>query len=85
MKAIQRLERAGYTRQQIAAGAGIGLPALAMYRRGHRFPSQKTIICMVEMAEAKGLTLTARDFIDPADKCEDAVGKVARSKRKKKV
>lgn len=61
------------------------MPAMAMYRRGDRFPSKKTIVCMVEMAEAKGLTLTARDFIDPMDTCEDSVGKVARSKRKKKV
>ena len=69
MKAIQRLERAGFTRQQIADGAGITIPALAMYRRGDRFPSGKTFVCIVEMAEAKGLTLLARDFIDPADTC----------------
>lgn len=73
MKVIQRLERAGYTRQQIADGAQIGLPALAMYRRGDRFPSRKTYICFVEMAEAKGLVLMARDFLPDPDKtsCEE--------------
>jgi transcriptional regulator with XRE-family HTH domain len=85
MKAIQRLERAGYTRQQIAAGAGIGMAALAMYRRGDRFPSQKSFVCLVEMAELKGLTLAARDFIDIADTCENSVSKPARGKGKKKI
>lgn len=69
MKAIQRLERAGYTRKQIADGAAVSIPTLAMYRRGDRFPSKKTFVCLVEMAEARGLSLMARDFIDPADIC----------------
>jgi transcriptional regulator with XRE-family HTH domain len=69
MKAIERLERAGFTRQQIAVGAGVSMAALAMYRRGDRFPSSKTYTCIVEMAEARGLTLLARDFLDPADSC----------------
>lgn len=69
MKAIQRLERAGYTRKQIADGSQTGVATLAMYRRGDRFPSKKTFVCLVELAEAKGLTLLARDFIDPADNC----------------
>lgn len=71
MKAIQRLERAGYTRQQIASGTHTGIPTLAMYRRGQRFPSKKTFVCIVEMAEAKGLTLLARDFVEPADICDE--------------
>lgn len=70
MKAIQRLERAGFTRQQIAAAAGVSIPALAMYRRGDRFPSRKTFVCIVELAESKGLTLLARDFLDPSDTCD---------------
>ena len=69
MKAIQRLERAGFTRQQIAEGSGVGVAALAMYRRGERFPSKNTYVCIVEMAESKGLTLLARDFIESADAC----------------
>lgn len=70
MKAIQRLERAGFSRKQIADGIGVGIPALAMYRRGDRFPSRKTFVCLIEMAETKGLTLLARDFIEPSDHCE---------------
>lgn len=70
MKAIKRLELAGFTRKQIADGIGVGMPALAMYRRGDRFPSRKTFVCLVEMAETKGLTLMARDFLEPADHCE---------------
>ena len=71
MKAIQRLERAGYSRQQIADGAGIGIPALNYYVRGQRFPSRKSFVCFVEMGEARGLTLLARDFIDKGEACED--------------
>lgn len=69
MKAIERLERAGFTKQQIAAQAGVSVASLAMYRRGDRFPSRKTYVCIVEMAELKGLTLMARDFLDLADSC----------------
>lgn len=70
MKAIQRLESAGYTRRQIADGAAVTTHALAMYRRGDRFPSRKTYACIVEMAEAKGLVLLARDFLDAGEVCE---------------
>lgn len=73
MKAIQRLIRAGYSRPQIAAGlpGTTGVPMVRLYERGERFPSRKAFVCFVEMGEAKGLTLLARDFIEPADSCED--------------
>lgn len=74
MKAILRLIQAGYTRQQIAAGlpSATGVPLLRLYERGERFPSRKAFVCLVELGEAKGLTLLARDFIQPSDSCEDA-------------
>lgn len=74
MKAIQKLRRVGYTLQEIAEGAEIGVPALAMYRRGDRFPKRRTFVCFVEMAEARGLTLLARDFITEGDRCENGEG-----------
>lgn len=83
MKALQRLERAGFTRRQIADGADVSVAALAMYRRGDRFPSKKSFVCIVEMAESKGLALMARDFIDSETSCEDAISKPARGSKKK--
>lgn len=68
MKAITLLERSGYTRRQISDGIGVGVPALAMYRRGDRFPSRKAFQRIVEMAEARGLLLLARDFLQNGDK-----------------
>ena len=72
MKAIQRLERAGFTRQQIAAGlpGTTGVPLVRLYERGERFPRKAHYVCLVEMAGSRGLTLLARDFLDLADDCE---------------
>lgn len=73
MKVIQRLTKAGFTRQQIAAGlpGTTGVPLVRLYERGRRFPGRAHFVCLVEMAESKGLTLLARDFIQPTDSCED--------------
>lgn len=70
MRVIQKLQQAGYTLRQIADGAKVSPTAVGMYRRGDRFPSRKTFVCFVEMAEAKGVTLLARDFLDPSDTCD---------------
>lgn len=72
MKAIQRLILSGYSRQQIAAGlkGSTGTPLVRLYERGARFPSKHNYVCIVEMAEARGLTLLARDFIASDDECE---------------
>lgn len=74
MDVIQKLIRVGYTRQQIATGlpGKTGLPLVRLYERGARFPGRKHFVCLVEMAEAKGLTLLARDFIPTGLVCEDA-------------
>ena len=73
MKAIQRLVSAGYTRQQIAAGlpGKTGVPLVRLYERGKRFPGRHHFTCLVERAEAKAVTLTARDFIEVTDACEE--------------
>lgn len=74
MEAIKKLMRVGYTRQQIADGlpGKTGLPLLRLYERGARFPGKAAFRCLVEMAEAKGLTLLARDFITGDAPCEPA-------------
>lgn len=77
MKAIQRLLLAGYTRSQIASGlpGKTGVPLIRLYERGERFPRKRHFVCLVEMGEARGLTLLARDFIAPQQECEpEAVG-----------
>lgn len=72
MEAIRKLVRAGYTRQEIADGmpGKTGVPLVRLYERGQRFPRKKHYICIVEMAEVRGITLTARDFIDSGERCE---------------
>lgn len=70
MKAIDRLKRAGLTRAEIAAGVGVTTHMIGMYERYERFPSKVRFTCIVELAESRGLTLMARDFIGPEDVCE---------------
>ena len=70
MKAIARLRRSGLTTNQIAEGLGCTEHLIRLYERGLRFPSKKTFVCAVELAESCGLLLTARDFIHQKDECE---------------
>lgn len=72
MKAISRLRLSGLTTVQIAE-------AINDQSRGHlvrayekftRFPSKKSFVCLVELAESRGITLLARDFLAPRDACE---------------
>lgn len=41
-----------------------------MYDKLERFPSKRTFVCILETAEARGITLLARDFIERSDSCE---------------
>ena len=70
MEAIKKLRRSGMDTASIATGIGCEPPLIYMYERGRRFPGRRNFVCMVELAEARGLTLLARDFIHAADKCE---------------
>jgi hypothetical protein len=72
MQAIVKLRRSGMTTAEIASGIGdkSGGHLVRAYERGERFPSRKTFACMVELAESRGLTFLARDFLNAADKCE---------------
>lgn len=64
MDAITKLIRSGMTRKQIALSIGLTEPTLiGMYERGDRFPGRDNYRAIVELAESRGLTLLARDFL----------------------
>lgn len=73
MKAIDRLRKSGMTTAQIAEGIGdkSGGHLVRAYERDERFPGKKTFICIVELAESRGLVLLARDFIARGEACEE--------------
>lgn len=70
MNALTRLRKSGMTTRQIASGIGCTEHLVRLYDRGLRFPSKTNFICIVELAESRGLLLLARDFINDDDKCE---------------
>lgn len=70
MNAINRLRKSGLTTAQIAQGVGCTEHMVRLYERGLRFPSKKNFVCIVELAESRGLLLVARDFISDGDACE---------------
>jgi transcriptional regulator with XRE-family HTH domain len=63
MIAIDRLQRAGFSRAEIARRSGVSPQLIGMYERGRRFPSRKTFERLVALAESRGLTLLASDFL----------------------
>lgn len=71
MNAINRLRKSGLTTATIAKGVGCSEHMVRLYERGLRFPSKKKFVCIVELAESRGLLLVARDFIVAGDVCEE--------------
>lgn len=71
MKAIERLRKSGLSTAGIADGVGCSKHMVRLYERGLKFPSKKNFVCIVELAESRGLLLVARDFIASSDACED--------------
>ncbi len=65
MNAIKKLRRSGLSTADIADGITdkSGEHLVRMYERDLRFPGRKAFTCIVEIAEARGLTLLARDFL----------------------
>jgi transcriptional regulator with XRE-family HTH domain len=64
MEAISKLVRSGMTRKQIALSIGLSEPTLiGMYERGERFPGRENYRAIVDLADSRGLTLLARDFV----------------------
>ena len=70
MKAIDRLRKSGMTTAQLAEAIGCTEHMVRLYERHKRFPSRVKFACIVEVAEARGLLLTARDFLPTAIECE---------------
>jgi transcriptional regulator with XRE-family HTH domain len=64
MDAISKLIRSGMTRKQIALSIGLTESTLiGMYERGERFPGRDNFRALVDLAESRGLTLLASDFL----------------------
>jgi hypothetical protein len=62
MKAISLLIASGLTRKQIALTIGVTSHWVRLLEIDERFPGWKTYRGLVEMAEARGIQLMARDF-----------------------
>ncbi|MBV7475367.1 hypothetical protein [Pseudoxanthomonas sp. PXM05] len=76
MLAITKLRRSGLSTKQIADGLGVEQHTVRAYERFDRFPTQRTYLCVVELAESRRITLLARDFLPPARnaQCEPGEG-----------
>lgn len=70
MEALKRLYRNGMTRAEVASHIGCEPQLIGMYERHQRWPGRRNFACIVELAEARGIDLRARDFLSPTDVCE---------------
>jgi hypothetical protein len=64
MKALTLLYRAGLNRATVAAAIEQTPHSIRLYERGERFPAREPYLNLVKLAESRGMTLLARDFID---------------------
>jgi transcriptional regulator with XRE-family HTH domain len=64
MRAITLLYRAGLTRATVASAIDQTPHSIRLYERGERFPAKEPFLNLVKLAESRGMTLLARDFID---------------------
>lgn len=67
MRALTLLYRAGMTRASVARAIDQTTHSIRLYERGERFPARKPFTSMVKLAESRGMTLLARDFIENGD------------------
>lgn len=58
------LYRSGLTREGVATAIDQTTHSVRLYERGKRFPSKAPFASIVQLAESRGLTLLARDFLD---------------------
>lgn len=63
MRAIRRIEETGMTTAEIAAAVHTTTQAVRYYVRMRRFPNQHVYTALVRLAESRGVSLLARDFI----------------------
>lgn len=68
MKALTLLYRAGLTPTTVASAIDQTPTSIRLYERGKRFPTRESYSRLVELAESKGMTLLARDFLDEGPK-----------------
>lgn len=73
MEAINRLRKSGLTTAQIAEAISDKSRGhlVRAYEKHERFPGRRSFTCLVELAEARGVTLLARDFLAPKANCDD--------------
>lgn len=64
MRALTLLYRAGLDRSKVAAAIEQTTHSIRLYERGERFPAKEPFTNLVKLAESRGMTLLARDFID---------------------
>jgi hypothetical protein len=77
MKAISRLRLSGLTTAQIAEAINDQSRGhlVRAYEKFNRFPSKRSFVCLVELAESRGITLLARDFLASREACEPEASK----------
>lgn len=63
MKAIRKLEKSGLTTAEIAVAAHTTTHAIRHYVHMRRFPNKHVFTALVHLAESRGVTLLASDFI----------------------
>lgn len=63
MRAITRLQRSGLTTADIASAIHVTTQAVGYYRSMQRFPNRHAFTALVALAESRGITLLASDFI----------------------
>lgn len=63
MRAIQRIEATGMPSPRIAEAVHVTSHALRHYKAMRRFPNQHVYTALVHLAESRGVTLLASDFI----------------------
>lgn len=63
MLAIKRIEATGMTSPRIAEAVHVTTHALRYYKAMKRFPNKHVYTALVHLAESRGITLLASDFI----------------------
>lgn len=67
MNAIDRLKASGLKPTEIARRSGLTYQAVKQYASGSRYPNQQAARALVALAESRGITLLATDFLpEPA-------------------
>jgi len=65
--AIDRLERAGLSRAEIARFAGVTRHAVSHWATGRSIPSGPKLSRLVELGKSRGVVLLASDFGRPTE------------------